>query len=67
MTDLDAYDREENAYIEAVTAVDEAPVADWQEFAAQFDIACDGGVSLPNDKLLFKLLNDAKRLAGVLN
>jgi hypothetical protein len=63
LRDPDAFRHEQEAYLATVTAVDEAPVADWQEFAAQFDIACDGGESLPNEELLFKLLADAKRLA----
>ena len=59
-----AFAREEAAYLASVHEVDAAPVADWEEFAAQFDIAFDGGESLPNDALLEKLLADARRLAG---
>lgn len=59
-----AFAREEAAFIAATDAVDTAPVADWLEFADQFAIACDEGESLPNEGSVFKLLADARRLAG---
>jgi hypothetical protein len=62
--DPDAFEREQDIFNEAVEAVDEAPVANWQEFGAQFIHACDDGHSVPNEAMRKKLLADAKRLAG---
>jgi hypothetical protein len=62
--DPETFEREQDAFNAAVRVLDRAPVADWQEFAAQFDHACDGGNSVPSDGLLSKLLADAKRLAA---
>jgi hypothetical protein len=63
-TDPARYAREREAFLAAVGAVDRTPAANWDEFADAFDIACDGGDSLPKDILVFKLLADCRRLSG---
>ncbi|WP_277968192.1 hypothetical protein [Sphingomonas echinoides] len=61
--DKATFDREHDQFIAAVNAVDEAPVADWSEFATAFEIACDLGQSIPSDNLVSKLLADVRRLS----
>jgi hypothetical protein len=63
-TDPARYAREREAFLATVDAVDRTPAANWDEFADAFEIACDGGDSLPNDTLMFKLLADCRRLSG---
>lgn len=58
------YDRLVDAHIDATDAVDRTPVTTWDEFADAYEIACDGGESLPPEKLIFKLLADVRRLRG---
>lgn len=63
-SDPAAFKREERALFDTLGEVDRAPVASWEEFADAFEIACDGGKSLPNEDLVMKLLADARRLSG---
>lgn len=62
-SDKAAFKREEAAFLATVDAVDSASPADWNEFAAAFEIACDEGQSLPSDHLVLKLLADVRRLS----
>lgn len=59
-----AYAQEESRFLLSVRRVDATPCADWHEFAEAFEIACDQGDSVPSDELVFKLLDDCRRLAG---
>lgn len=59
-----AWHTEVDALIRADYEAEDAPVADWQEFAAQFTIATHDGMSLLREETLHKLLADAQRLAG---
>lgn len=63
-SDNEAFEREHDAFITAVNAVDHAPARTWEEFADAFEIACDLGQSLPNEDVVTKLLNDVRRLTG---
>ena len=64
MTDPATYADRERALLDTVRVVDATPVADWDEFADAFEIACSGGDSVPSEVLLDKLLADVRRLRG---
>ena len=64
MTDPATYADRERAFLDTVRVVDATPVADWDEFADAFEIACSGGDSLPPEVLIDKLLADVRRLRG---
>ena len=67
MTDPATYADRERAFLDTVRVVDATPVADWDEFADAFEIACSGGDSLPSEDLIFKLLADVRRMRGNFN
>jgi hypothetical protein len=59
-----AFEYYKRAFFDSVEAVDAAPISSWSEFAEAFEIACDGGHSVPGEDLIFKLLADVRRLSG---
>jgi hypothetical protein len=62
-TDEPLFKVEEDLFIDAVRAVDLAPCHSWAEFGRAFLIASDDGHSIPLEKVILKLVADAKRLA----
>ena len=61
-SDHDRFLREESAFLQSAIAAQDAPVADWEEFADAFEISCDFGDSMPSERGVTKLLEDARRL-----
>jgi hypothetical protein len=52
------------AFLAAVDVVDFTPASTLEEFARSFIIACDDGGSIPNEAVLDRLLEDARRLVA---
>jgi hypothetical protein len=61
-TDEALFKMEENKFHAAVVRVDATPCANVDEFMRAFLIACDEGLSIPNERAIAKLARDALRI-----